>query len=299
MSLPIIDCSRSDSALQVGTALTAVGFMLVRNAGIDPLMLERVFAASRAFFMGPEAIKRSCGYRSAAENFGYQGMTEENLDPTAPADLKQTFTMRNIVGNPPPLERWPSAEFRELMQAFFGHALEAAYRLQRNVARALDLPEDFFTRCHGGENITLRLLDYPASEQAPLDARQLGAGAHTDYGLLTLLFQDTVGGLQVLDAQDRWQSVAPVPGTIVVNSGDMLERWSNGRYQSTLHRVQPVTGARDRFSIALFLDPDNDTLVEALPSCIASGASPRYPPITAREHLRQKLDASHKARFDR
>ena len=298
MPIPLINLADDDHASRsVNHALSEYGLMTVTNCGIDLDLLARAYTASLEFFTGPEEIKRRCAYLSADENFGYQGLEEENLDPTAPADLKETFTMRNVVNRPLPAQRWPSPEFSDLMHALFANVLEAGYRLQRVLAEALDLEDAFFTDCHSGENVTLSLLYYPAAAGDPIAVGQMGAGAHTDYGLLTLLFQDNTGGLQVRDTHNKWIDVTPVEGSVVINSGDLLERWSNGRYRSTLHRVQPRTGAGERLSIAMFIDPDSDTRVEVLPSCVDEAHPPRYPAILAGQHLKEKLDASHKDRF--
>jgi isopenicillin N synthase-like dioxygenase len=119
----------------------------------------------------------------------------------------------------------------------------------------------------------------------------------TDYGFLTLLFQDDVGGLQVQDRNGDWIDVPPVPGAIVVNSGDLLERWTNRRYRSTRHRVVPRSSSRTRYSIAMFIDPDPDAEVTVLPSCIDESHPALFPTITAGAHLQSKLAASHKGRF--
>ncbi len=138
---------------------------------------------------------------------------------------------------------------------------------------------------------------YPAPgihEPAP---GQFGAGAHTDYGFITPLFQHGVGGLQVMDSRGGWIDVPPRDDAAVVNSGDLPERWTNGKHKSTLHRVIARTGDRDRYSIAMFLDPDSDVTVEALPDCVTEHRPARYAPILAGAHLQSKLEASHKGRF--
>ena len=300
MTVPLVDMSGDpDPGPSIDAGFAAFGFLQLANIGIDPAELEMVFGESDAFFHGTAEVKRRCAYRSAVENFGYQGLLEENLDPSAPADLKETFTMRNILRNPLPPERWPSTEFREVMTRFFDHALASAHRIQRLMATTLGLPEDFFVRAHTGDNVTLRLLHYPASGTSQPEPTQLGAGAHTDYGFITLLFQHGVGGLQVVDSHGTWIDVPPREGVAVVNSGDLLERWTNGRYRSTMHRVIAKTGDRDRLSIAMFVDPDADTAVEALPSCVSAETPALFAPITAGAHLQSKLEASHKGRFAR
>ncbi|MEM1403156.1 MAG: 2OG-Fe(II) oxygenase family protein [Pseudomonadota bacterium] len=298
MEVPLIDCdsnTREDSeiAVDIDRALSDVGFMALQNLGLRQSIVEKAFAVSRHFFAEPSATKARCAYGLAAENFGYQGLLEESLDPAKPADLKETFTMRNLTAAGIASERWPSEKFRDEMVIFYGDVLGAAQRLQRLLARALETPADFFVSRHNGENVTLRLLHYPPVNGARVDAEQMGAGAHTDYGMLTLLFQDNVGGLQVQSTSGAWHDVPPRPETIVINAGDLLERWSNGRYRSTVHRVLPRVPSGDRFSIALFVDPDSDTMVEALSSCVDEENPPRYPKTTAGEHLQEKILATH------
>jgi isopenicillin N synthase-like dioxygenase len=283
---------------EVDPALSKIGFMSVTNLGIDPQLLDAVFSASRHFFASDLQKKLECAYLSASENFGYQGLCEEHLDPTRPADLKETFTMRNVLNYALDDSRWPSAEFRRLMQRFYRMCLDGAYKIQRVLAHALDLEQDFFVRYHNGENYTLRLLYYPAVGVDEVQDMQLGAGEHTDYGLLTLLFQDDVGGLEVLDADDRWQAVDYIDQAIVINSGDMLERWTNGRYRSTLHRVKPKIGQRERYSIVMFVDPDSATPVSVLDSCISADKPAQFEPITAGEHLQERIQASHIGKFE-
>lgn len=294
MQLDIVDLALDgDRAAQaLDRALSDTGFAAVRNAGIDAGALQEVFDAATGFFHADAAFKARFAYRSAAENFGYHAPGEEFLDPAGSPDLKETLTLRNLLHRDIEPERWPSAAFGELMTAFYRDCLAAAYRLLRLLATVLDVPEDFFVRCHLGENVTLRLLHYPP---LPAEAGQLGAAAHTDYGMLTLLFQDDVGGLEVRDASGGWQPVTPVPDTVVINAGDLLERWTNGRYRSTWHRVQPRTDGRERFSIAFFVDPDSATRVEVLPACLAHGDAGRFPPITAGEHVQARLRRSQEA----
>ncbi|MDA8962259.1 isopenicillin N synthase family oxygenase [Congregibacter sp.] len=300
MEVPVIDCDqgiRSDLeiAQDIDSALRNIGFMAVRNLGVSPERIIDVFSTAQSFFHSSVEAKQRCAYEAAMENFGYQGIGEESLDPNRPSDLKETFTMRNLLAERVGAQRWPSDEFRRSVSVFYRDALSAAQRLQRLLALALDVPGEYFVRLHSGENITLRLLHYPPVTSDTIDPEQMGAGAHTDYGMLTLLFQDAVGGLQVQSESGSWHDVPPRPDAIVINSGDLLERWSNGRYRSTCHRVLPREQSAERYSIALFVDPDSDTLVEALPSCVQAGAPALYPPITAGEHVQAKIEATHHA----
>jgi isopenicillin N synthase-like dioxygenase len=111
--------------------------------------------------------------------------------------------------------------------------------------------------------------------------------------MITLLFQKDIGGLEVQDAEGAWHPVAPENDAIVINTGDLMEHWTNGRYRSTPHRVQPKLRDIDRYSIAVFVDPDTETPVKVLDSCLKPGEKPRYPAITAGEHIQERIRASH------
>lgn len=302
VNIPRIDFSEYDPtdedvmdrlAGEVSDALADSGFMKIVNLGIPTDDIAHAFELSRWFFSRAEDEKLQSKYTSAEENFGYQGLAVEHLDPSQPADLKQSFTLRNLRQHDPADIRWPSDAFRDDITAFYNSCLEGAYRIQRVFARALRVPDDFFVNAHNGENVSLRLLYYPSSGVDSIQTGQLGAGAHTDYGMITLLFQRDIGGLEVQDASGIWHAVAPENDIIVINTGDLMERWTNGRFRSTPHRVQPKMGTEDRYSIAMFVDPDTETPVRVLDSCLAPGESPRYPEVTAGEHIQERIRASH------
>jgi isopenicillin N synthase-like dioxygenase len=301
-ALPIIDVSdseataqrRSDMILTMQQALTEHGFMYATGHGINKQLIDKAFIAARQFFALPYENKQLYCYTDVDSNFGYQGVAAESLNPNHPPDLKEAFTMRNALAVAPHAQRWPDSNFRDAALTLYAAGLSAAYQMLNVMADCLKLPQDFFTVRHLGENITLRFLHYPAN--LPLSSQtQLGAGEHTDYGSITLLFQDNVGGLELRDANGEWRSAPPLTDSVIVNTGDLMERWTNGRFRSTLHRVQPITGNRDRYSIALFVDPDAAVEVSCIPSCISAAHPPRYPRITAGEHIRQKIAATHTA----
>ncbi len=277
----------------VDRALCECGFMACSNLGFSDELIQRVFKASATFFSSDQKNKIRSAYLSAEENFGYQAFASEHLDPANPPDLKETFTMRNILNATIADNRWPSVEFKELMQRFFAECLERALFLQKILARALNLDEGFFVKFHSGQNISLRLLHYPACDSSELQDSQLGAGAHTDYGLTTFLFQDSVEGLEICDKNGDWQAIKPDKSVVLINSGDLLERWTNGKYRSTVHRVKPMTSGKERFSIAFFVDPDSDTEIKVLESCIDTETPRKFSDINAGEYIRGKLENSH------
>jgi isopenicillin N synthase-like dioxygenase len=286
---------RSAIATAVEQAAVRSGFMYVIGHGVAQALLDSSFLAMRQFFALEPESKQTFAYRDIDANFGYQGVATERLNPAADADLKESFTMRDALRYADDRARWPAGDFRAAALALYGAALHAAYRLLAAFAMSLELPSDFFALRHRGENVTLRFLHYPCSLQ-PMSAAQLGAGAHTDYGSITLLFQDEVGGLELQDAQGGWISAPPVPRAAIVNTGDLMERWTNGRLRSTVHRVRPMSGTRDRYSMALFVDPDSAVEVETFASCVSEAVPSRYTKITAGEHIRNKIAATQESK---
>ncbi len=299
--LPVIDISPLPQGMQQSTAivtavehaLTQSGFMYVTGHGVDAALLERAFAAMRQFFGQGREFKNGYAYTDIDANFGYQGMEVERLDPGNEPDLKESFTMRNALQHADQIARWPAGDFRDIALALYAAGIGAAYRIMEVLAACLALPPDYFALRHRGENVTLRFLHYPAGAHVRSSA-QLGAGAHTDYGSITLLFQDEVGGLELLGQDGQWLPAPPLQGAAVINTGDLMERWTNGRFRSTVHRVRPISGNRDRYSIALFVDPDAAVQVECFESCVSADRPLRYSRITAGEHIRQKIAATHK-----
>jgi isopenicillin N synthase-like dioxygenase len=299
--IPLIDFSawfhgspkqRLDLANDIISAAHQPGFMYLQNFGVDPRETTKMFDMLEEYFALPLSIKQKNPYISAEANHGYNGFEEERLDPQGPGDLKETFTMRNVsqVSDNPTL--WPSTNFRNMAQHFFHSCQLASNKILEALSLGLHMPQDYFVKYHTGENQTLRFLHYP---QLPTHRpNQIGAGAHTDYGSITLLFQDDVGGLEVQDCDGHWIPAPYIPETAVVNIGDLMQRWTNNYLRSTLHRVSPTfrQGRHDRYSIAFFCDPDNDTLVQCLPSCMSHDIPAQYAPITARQHLLEKLRAS-------
>jgi isopenicillin N synthase-like dioxygenase len=150
--------------------------------------------------------------------------------------------------------------------------------------QALELSDGHFDRFMQHPTCTTRLLHYPP-QPATVAPGQIGCGAHTDWGALTLLAQDDAGGLQVQRREGSWMDVTPLPGALVVNIGDMMQRWTNDRWRSTLHRVVNRQSDRERWSIAYFFDLDADAEILPLAPCVSAQRPARYGPITAGQHL--------------
>lgn len=283
------EAGRQKVASEIHQAAHEVGFTYLKNFGMSADLLEAGFAVAHSLFNSEEKFKVPY---NPEENHGYTRMQGEALDPTKPADLKETFTCRDLGARPSGPEYWPNPQFEAFMRVFHKRIVQIASDVMSAFALSLDLPPGYFDERHTGLTQTLRLLHYPPVET--VDEGQLGAGAHTDYGTLTLLFQDDAGGLQVQNLAGDWIDAPPIPGTVVVNTGDLMARWSNDVFKSTPHRVVPRPAAmkNGRQSIAFFSDPDPDVLIETIPSCITDSNTARYQAITAGEHIRARIMAS-------
>ena len=290
----------SRAADAIGAACRNVGFFYVVNHGVPVRLVADAFARSRAFFAQPVAEKLKISIDVVGGNRGYSGFMRETLDPEHGRDKKEAF---NIGLDLPPddpglqagepyraLNGWPATPgFRETLLAYFDACYDLSLNIHRAFARDLGLAPDFFVDKLHRPMATLRLLRYP-----PEAVGEIGAGTHTDYGNITLLATDGVGGLEVRTRAGEWLEAPSVPGAFIVNIGDCLMRWTNDVYVSTPHRVVS-RGVGERYSIAYFLDPNPFALVAAIPSCVTESAAPKYPPILAHDYLRSRLEATYPA----
>lgn len=299
-TLPIIDfapflCGTSEQKLKTAQkiyqAATEYGFMYLKNFGLSADFIAHAFRYSQEFFAQSDEVKKQTAFDPSL-NFGYAALANEALDTSKPPDLKETFTMRNVMSYKDKENIWPTNDFKENSVALFLACQNCAQEVMRAFAIALQLEETFFDKKHTGDLQTLRLLNYPPVQNTTPD--QLGAGAHTDYGTLTVLLQDSIGGLQVQNVQGKWIDAPPIEGTALINTGDLTARWSNNVFKSTPHRVKTrsANASNARQSIAFFSDPDSDVLIETIQSCITKDNPAHYPPITAGEHIIERIMAS-------
>jgi isopenicillin N synthase-like dioxygenase len=302
--IPIIDFSgfysddlsrRRKIINEVDHCASKIGFMYAKNLSVRNELIQSAFQSSAKFFNLPTNEKKHFVYEGADNNHGYQGFASERLDQNNPVDLKEAFTMRDIPRSIKEGRPWPSDGYRDIAAQLFERSLADANTVMEAFAEALGLPLNFFRKCHNGEVITLRYLHYPLIDQKPKEG-QLGAGAHTDYGTVTLLYQDDVGGLEVKGTDGKWHQAKYIPDTVIINTGDLMSRWTNEKYRSTLHRVRARTQqeakATDRYSIAFFTDPDNKTPVSVLPNCQSRSNPPKFKDTTAGEHIKERIAAS-------
>ena len=295
--IPVLDWSQYKAGNKaafvsdLSAATRGTGFFLLENHGVPDNLIAHVFAQGAAFFALPEAEKARLSITT--DNRGWARQGSESLDETSgQIDRKEAFNIgldlaaddpRILAGEPfRGVNLWPELPgFRKALLAYFDAVQALGVELMQPVARDLGLPERYFDGAFRAPMATLRLLSYPASTEG------IGAGAHTDYGALTLLMTDGEPGLQVKPRGGDWIDVPHVPGAFTINIGDCLMRWSNDTYVSTPHRVLPPKNPRK--SIAFFLDPDPDAVIEALPG---TGA-PKYPPVTGADYLRSRLEATY------
>jgi isopenicillin N synthase-like dioxygenase len=305
-SLPVIDigdlkspelAKRRKVADNLRAACVDKGFFYISNHGIAEELVAEVLAQAECLFALPAEQKATLNKSLSRASRGYEPMKGQTLEAGTPPDLKEGFYIGPEHGADDPRvltgkfnhgpNQWPSdlPGFRSVMDRYFEAMVALSQSLMRSLALSLDLPENHFDDFSEDPVATLRLLHYPP-QPSSAEPNQKGAGAHTDFGGLTLLKQDKVGGLQVFDqTSGRWVYAPPLPGTYVVNLGDMIARWTNDRYRSTLHRVVNTSG-RERYSIPFFFSGNPDHRVECIPSCLAAGEAPKYSPTTVEAHLR-------------
>jgi isopenicillin N synthase-like dioxygenase len=319
MSLPVIDIAaflegtpsqRAQVAVAVANACETIGFLLIRGHGVAPELVDDAFAASAAFFDLPTEIKARSAPAKSSDPRGYHRLGTKNLAKTLgydnPPDLREQF----YIG--PPLDRsaemtaypdaaflyapniWPTqpAHYQRALTSFYTAMESLACTMMRVFALGLDLQEGHFDDAIDRHFSTVPANDYPPLGYQPLP-EQVRCGEHSDFGSLTILaIGEGRSGLQIKNTQAQWVDVSASPGQFVVNIGDMMQRWTNDRWRSTIHRVvnSPPSEYSRRMSIGYFLHPNYDALIECLGSCQGPGNPPRYPAVLAGELMRQKMN---------
>jgi isopenicillin N synthase-like dioxygenase len=310
-AIPVIDigallagdaAGTREIAGRIGRACRDIGFFYITGHGIPAETVAQLFDTAAAFFSAPAAVKQAAGFTGPAGNRGYIKLGGERLDPDTPPDIKEAFNIglelapddpELLAGKPFRARNvWPAtAGFERTMLDYFDRAWALGRLLHRAFALDLGLDPLFFEDKFDKPMATLRLLHYPPMATAPANG-QMGAGIHTDYGNVTLLATDAVGGLMVQTRSGQWLDAPVVPGAFVCNIGDCLMRWTNDVYVSTPHKVVSPHN-RDRYSVAFFLDPDPDAVVACLPGCAGAGRPAKYPPVTASDFLKSRLEPTY------
>lgn len=296
---PLLDGSdKQGVARQIRWALSNAGFMYVKNHGIAQGFVDEVFDVTRRFFDLP--MERKMALHVSRSDVALRGYIEpfgENTDPGKTRDLKECFDIgpeRAALEGPffgP--NQWPAdpPDFRRLVYGYHEKMVTLSKQLLRGIALSLDLAEDFFEGIMRDPISIQRLLHYPP-QNGHADKDIIGIGAHTDYGNLTILAQDDVGGLQVMNRDGDWVDGTPIRGAFVINIGDLIQKLTNDIYLANMHRVINTSG-RERYSIPFFIDADFDAVIAPLPGCVSAANPQRYQPVTCGAHKFGRFKASY------
>lgn len=310
MSLPLIDYShltsdnkfiRDNEIVALDKACREVGFIYLVNHDIPTELIKSLKNTARSYFDLPLIEKKKIDIRNSPNHRGYGPIGEENLEEDAPKDWKETFDMaldlpttHALVAKYPKMygpNRYPdNAKAVETLHQYYQAAFNVSQNLLKAMALALELEETFFTKNFNNHVTVLRMIHYPPR---PNLQHKNGAGAHTDYGCVTLLLQDDVGGLQVKTKAGDWIDATPIDGSLVVNIGDLMQRWTNDAYVSTAHRVVASNLNSHRYSFPFFVEPDYETLVECVPSCKSKNDPPKYEAIYSGDWIQSRFDATY------
>lgn len=309
--IPIIDISPlysshakdwQEVADAIDQACRESGFFYVVGHSITQARIRELSDLYQRFFALPVDQKLKIDITKTTHHRGYGHFGTEQLDPSKPGDFKETFDMgRNLAADHPdvmankPLHgtnQYPDmAGFEQLVETHYWDMIELGKTILKGLAIALKLDPHYFDSSFTEPLSVLRFIHYPSIETKS-DAAQIGAGAHTDYGCITILHQDTIGGLQVQDKQGNWLDATPVENSFVINIGDMMARWSNDRYTSTPHRVVNPSGA-ERYSMPFFVEPNFDTPIKALQGCFDEKNPVKYDEISAGNYLLSRFAATY------
>jgi isopenicillin N synthase-like dioxygenase len=299
--IPVLDLARADAGAAAERTLSTdlrhaaieVGFFYVVGHGVPQAVIADAFAVANQFFAWPPERKASVAVDRLHR--GFLSVGGAKMSDRAKPDLKESFLFGidlplndpDVVAGKPLMgpNRWPPdlPEMSVAVERYSSAIRVCGNQLLRLFALALDLPPDHFLPLFAKPLARGSLLYYPPQPLA-MGADQFGVSAHSDYGALTFVCQGEVGGLQVRNRAGDWVDAPPRADSFVVNIGDLMARWTNDVFVSTPHRVVNKSG-RERYSIAYFLDPHLDTVIEALPSCVPPGTTPRYPRTTCGEYI--------------
>lgn len=312
MDIPVIDIApfrtgadAAGVARRWDAAMRATGFALVAGHGMADPLLDGMYDIAQAFFARPVADKLKLSFPERGRGQGYLPLRSETVGRDGAADLCESLTFADPrFDDAPPVgpfdarlyrpNLWPHdmPGLRAVVRRYMMAGRDLALTLMRLSATALDLPEDYFAPFFDRMELNLRCVLYPDQLEPPKPG-ELRYGPHTDFSGFTILRQDDApGGLQV-EVGDAWIDVRPVPGTLVINAGDLVQRWTNDRWRSNVHRVvnpprDRVSGTR-RLSIVLFTGPNSDATIECLPGC----GTAKYPPTVAGLHSEERMHQTY------
>ena len=304
-SIPVIDLGPSFSddldvrkavAWEIHKTARDTGFFYISNHGVSQQMMDGQLNLARSFFALPAEEKLKVDAKHSTCMRGYELPGVQTLDDGSPPDLKEGFLIGCDLDEDHPYVRqgvpncganqWPAQpdKFRATYEAYVAEMFRVGRHLMSLIALSLDLPEDYFVEALEEPLFNSRLLRYgPQPENAAFN--QIGAGAHTDWGMITILLQDSVGGLEVENAAGEWISAPPIPGTFIINLGEMVRVLTNGLYHANMHRVLNNHSGRDRFSVPTFFDPNYFYKVSCATTCLPESGKPDFEETTVGGHI--------------
>lgn len=301
LNLPVLSLADPPAAFTqaIGESFRKFGFALVRDHGLDPALIAHSWTLTEQFFARPDAEKRHYHVAGGAGARGYTPFRTETAKGASISDLKEFWHVGRDLPPSHPLEAampaniWPDQPegFAKTFRALYSAMDRTGSLILSRIALHLGLPDHWFNSAIADGNSVLRLLHYPPIQGNSDGA--LRAEAHEDINLVTLLLGAEESGLQLQTRDGHWLDIAPPPGVMVVNIGDMLERLTNHALPSTTHRVRNPLGdgaRRSRYAMPFFLHLRSDFLIETLPQCINAENPDQYPnPITADTFLQERL----------
>ncbi|KAI1487043.1 putative gibberellin 20 oxidase [Biscogniauxia mediterranea] len=317
ITIPVIDISGyiAGSATQtariaadLGQACRSPGFFQIVGHGVAPSLRARLLEKTAQFYALPAAAKAALHRgRSANGARGYEALGTE-VHETGYTDQKEGFMFGPEL---PPGGRflqgpnlWPDEAacpgFRQTMEEYFAAARGLSVKMFRLLALSLGLDESYFDAfVDSRDSVSMcRIHRYPRVT-AETASKSRGAGAHSDFGAMTLLIQDDIGGLEVFHRPTgTWNPVPYVDNAYIVNIGDMMEQWTNGRYMSTLHRVISPVSDHDRYSVVFFNEGLLDQVIDCIPTCIEPGEAPIHEPLTVEAHLKKRYGFSYGENYE-
>jgi len=296
---PLIDGSDPQKvADQLAFVCENIGFLYIKNHGVDKQLIADMYQLTQQFFALPLEEKQKLNIINSGQTMrGYIPMYGENVDPDNTKDFKEVFDYGLDEQHASPFfgpnlmpETGPEG-FQKTAERYHDAMMQLGRKLVSGIALSLGLPGNYFEHLQQKPITIQRLLHYPP-QQGDITEKEFGIGAHTDYGFLTILSQDEVGGLQVQNAEGEWVSAPPIEDTFIVNIGDLVQTFTNDKYVSTVHRVINASG-RERYSIPFFLDLDFDGLVSVVETCHDDENPPKYEPYTCGQHKYKRFVDSY------
>ena len=302
----MIDLAKPEDEIvkEIRAACLDKGFFQIVHHGVARELQEEVFDVSKRFFSLPIDTKMQYFYRNSAANRGYERSFGQVLEVGAEADSKEGFyygenfelddpkVKEGLFGHGPNQNPSEVPDFDPVLNKYFHSCMDLAHRLLKYICLSLDMPLShfefpFFQDSYG----IIRLLHYPPAPATRSD-KYRSAGAHTDFGAITLLMQDEVGGLQVLDRDEGWVDVQPVKDAYVINLGDAMHRWTNSKYHSNTHRVVEGGSTGDRYSVPFFFSGNMRSTIKAIPTTLDDGVA-KYPPIKLQDHYLERYGTTY------